>query len=231
MARASPSSPGSASPASITPSPSCPTDGPGIYYSRADSGGVVSAISDDGLSFTPEAGVRLASRPGERPIHPDIVRVGGGWRLYYDADASQPGDAAPQWLGIRSAFSEDGLSFRRERGWRITTRTAGLENASLVWSPFAERRGRKTDLLFAVETNRDPERLAGIWRARSKDSSKFKARPGPELGVDPAVEPTPGPGGLSGLPQDPFVIRVPGGQRLFYWAARAGSYTAFKPRS
>jgi hypothetical protein len=201
-----------------------------IYYSTATSEGVVSAVSENGLDFTPEPGVRLPSKPRERPIHLDVIRAGSGWRMYYDADASEPGEMAPDWRGIRSAYSPDGLSWQRERGWRIDEKTSGLRSASLVWSPFAERRGGKVDLLFSVETSRRPEALAGIWRARSKNGRAFDVVRGPELGVDPRVKrPEPGPGGLSGLPQDPFVIRVEDGQRLFYWEAREGNFSAFKP--
>ena len=200
-----------------------------IYYSTATSGGVVSAVSEDGLEFTPEPGTRLGDKPRERPIHLSVIRAGSGWRMYYDADASQPGEMAPDWRGIRSAYSPDGLDWRRERGWRITKKADGLRAASLVWSPFAERRGGKLDLLFTVETSRRPKALAGIWRARSKNGRKFEVVRGPELGLDPQVKnPRPGPGGLSGLPQDPFAISVEGGRRLFYWEARKGNFSAFE---
>lgn len=201
-----------------------------IYYSTADSGGVISAVSEDGLNFTPEPGLRLAAKPGERPIHLHVVEVEGGWRMYYDADASSPGEAVPDWRGIRSAFSPDGLEWQRERGFRIRAGMKRLRSASLVWSPFAEQRRGRTKLYFAVETDKKPKKKAGIYRAVSKNGRKFKvARGGPELGVDPRVRnPTPTPGGLSGQPQDPFIIRAEGEQRLFYWQARAGNFSAVR---
>lgn len=50
--------------------------------------------------------------------------------------------------------------------------------------------------------------------------------------MDPEVtDPTYGVGGMLGLPQDPNVIEVTGGKRIFYWQAEQGTFSAFLPLS
>jgi hypothetical protein len=94
-----------------------------MYANGGQGSGVVSFISSDGLSFTPEPGQRL-SQPGESGAldcvssHPWVFAMDGGYRMYYQGDAlcAKGGDAHQ--FRVFSAFSKDGLSFARE-GVRI----------------------------------------------------------------------------------------------------------------
>lgn len=214
-----------------------------MYYSRSGpsdpddpSSGVLSALSSDGLTFEPDPGVRLRPGADGEPddagiIHPHVIEVrGGGYRMYYDADAgARPGnDDAPNWKGIRSATSSDGLEWSKDRGFRIRKGMQGLSWADLVWSPFAQRRGKRTIIYFGAETDENPRRRAGIYRATSLDGLAFTVEER-ELGIDPDVErPEQGPGGMTGLPQDPFIIQVGSGERLFFWQAQEGTFSAFR---
>lgn len=204
-----------------------------MYYvsnDPADEGAILSATSTDGLTWTPEDGVRLRhGRPraldSDGLIHLNVVSLpGGGYRMYYDAVG--PGDV--NWRGIVSATSADGLTWTKDDGVRIKAGRDPIEFAGMVWSPFAETYAGGYKLYFCVETDPDiAKRRAGIYVATSSDGLKFTVR-GRVLGMDPdvtryrQVE-----GGMRGMPQDPFVIPVTGGKRLFYWQARDGTFSAF----
>ena len=92
-----------------------------VYYSNPD--GIFSGISEDGLNFTKENGVRLSGTgiPGdpECQVHgATVVRLDdGSYRMYYVADngGGGPGYGIHR---IYSAISSDGLNFTRE-GVRI----------------------------------------------------------------------------------------------------------------
>ncbi len=196
---------------------------------------VYSALSDDGLAFAEEPGVRLsaggaAARDAAAIIHPHVIALrGGGYRMYYDADAGSSGQA-PNWRGIMSARSADGLNWVKEAGTRIRAGSGHLGFADLVWSPFAQRSGSGYRLYFSVETDRQPARRAGVYRASSRDGLHFTVAARPEFGLSPSVgsNPRTGPGGMEGLPQDTFIIVSDAGQRLFYWEARRGTLSALR---
>jgi hypothetical protein len=89
-----------------------------LYYQTAIGGdpvttGIFSAISPDGIHFTPEPGHRGSHwGPG---LH--IERVpDGSWRLYYVQPSPSPPFLAD---GIASAIGTDGLSFTDEPGLRL----------------------------------------------------------------------------------------------------------------
>jgi len=75
--------------------------------------GIESAISEDGVSFTDELGIRLLHDPdveGANIRHPCIVSLPeGGFRMYYDTDAE-----GGSFIRIWSAYSSDGINFTRE---------------------------------------------------------------------------------------------------------------------
>lgn len=208
-----------------------------LYYVSTDpaDGGVVrSAISDDGLGFTKEKGTRLRPGAAGRPddsgvIHMDVLALpGGGFRMYYDAVGSV-GDA-PDWRGIRSAFSADGLDWQKDPGFRVKAGKDPIPFADMVWSPYAERKSGTTKLFFSLETDRRPADRAGVYVAISSDGLTFSVKADhPVLGLDPAVgsDPGYGAGGMLGLPQDPAIVDVDGGRRLFYWQAEEGTFSAF----
>jgi hypothetical protein len=83
---------------------------------------VVSAVSDDGLTFGMEPGIRVAQ---DRPLEayslyaPEIVRLGDGtYRMYYAAWVSAPDVPAgsPYHGRILSAVSADGLRWVKDPG-------------------------------------------------------------------------------------------------------------------
>jgi hypothetical protein len=95
--------------------------GPGKPFADCQ-GYILSAVSQDGLAFTPEPGIRVAPQPGLghlslRALAPSVVAVPGGWRMYFEArgPAERP-------TVICSALSEDQLAWRLEAGIRLAAR-------------------------------------------------------------------------------------------------------------
>jgi hypothetical protein len=84
-----------------------------LYY--CGRGGIISAVSSDGLYFVEESGVRIASpRPGTIACDPTLVDLPeGGMRMYYKLASGQggPGQSIHK---IHSATSYDGLKFDLE---------------------------------------------------------------------------------------------------------------------
>lgn len=200
-----------------------------LYYTDTSSGDFVSAISSDGTTFEPEDGVRLStSQEGEKIVHPHIVAVPtGGYRLYYDQELEN--DQVGFGRNILSLFSEDGLSWTREKGIRIGKKIAGfskLRKPGLIFSPFAMYRNGKVQIYFTAE-NDNKQKKSGVWIAQSKNGKKFTVL-SKALGIDPAVsDPSAGPGGLTGNPQDTFIINTStGSKRMFIWQAQEGIYSA-----
>ncbi len=195
-----------------------------IYYSTGSSGGVISAISSDGLNFTTEAGIRVPLGAAGEPdagaiIHPVIIALadGSGFRIYYDADAGGTGDTN-DWKGIRSAFSADGLNFTKDEGFRVSEST-NLKFASLVWSPFIEY-DADDELYKLYVSNEGSASKQGVILATSTDGLDFSVIKKPIVKRDKRLGPnSPGVGGLPGLPQDVFIINVDEGKRMFYWSA------------
>ena len=93
--------------------------GPARPY-RACQGYILSAISDDGLNFTPEEGIRLAPRPdvpamSRRVLAPTVTRLADGrWRMYYESRG-----VAARPTVIASATSADLLTWDVEEGTRL----------------------------------------------------------------------------------------------------------------
>jgi hypothetical protein len=88
-------------------------DGRIRLYAYAQGIGIVSAVSDNGLTFTEEPGVRI---PGIEAGQPRVWRLPDGrWRLYVS-----------KMMEIASFTSEDGLIFTKDSGNRLTAEAAGL---------------------------------------------------------------------------------------------------------
>ena len=93
--------------------------GPAKPYSMCQ-GYILSAFSEDGVSFEPEPGIRMAPQPelahmALRVIAPTISRCADGrWRMYFESrgDATEP-------MVICSAISEDMLDWQHEPGIRL----------------------------------------------------------------------------------------------------------------
>ena len=155
-------------------------------------GCILSAVSDDGLTFEVEPGIRVAPDPGRpelslRALAPSVTPIDGGWRMYFEgrgpadrptviasavsADLLQwqiePGlrmagsercgaprflplggpscgegagrlvhfrtdDGPPRRSAVYSAITEDGLSFTREEGVRMSSRTGDLDSSGIT---------------------------------------------------------------------------------------------------
>lgn len=87
--------------------------------------GHLSAISDDGITFALEEGIRLQNDEWWGPHVKARILDDGRLRIYKGAT---PGDPAN--TGIVSYISEDWLTFVKEDGFRITPSDAGMERLS-----------------------------------------------------------------------------------------------------
>lgn len=93
--------------------------GPGKPFADCQ-GYILSAVSDDGLRFTSEPGIRVAPQPvlphmSLRVLAPSVVALPDGrWRMYFEARG--PADIA---TSICSAVSEDQLFWTLEPGVRL----------------------------------------------------------------------------------------------------------------
>ncbi|HSO35893.1 MAG TPA: hypothetical protein VLT33_25360, partial [Labilithrix sp.] len=86
-------------------------------------GRILSAWSEDGVTFRKEPGVRIDNGEGAeaRALSPcAVARTEGGYRLYFEAARNIRGDGSV----ILSARSEDGLAFEREPGIRVRSEGA-----------------------------------------------------------------------------------------------------------
>lgn len=93
--------------------------------------GIDSYISEDGINFTKEAGLRLSGTgkngdPHCSISHPWVIPVSQGYRMYYQANAvcDWQGDAMAKGepeFKIMSAFSKNGLDFTHDSGFRVDT--------------------------------------------------------------------------------------------------------------
>jgi len=156
-------------------------EGVRLYY--CSEGGILSAVSEDGLSFKKEPGTRLSASPGEESIvcDPTITEINGGFRMYYKG-ADGPGGPGESVHRIFSAISEDGLSWKKE-GVRIDS----LKTPDKGWAsvPEAVKLPDGRIRLYYVSD----EGPHGIATAVSRDGLSFDREPGiilPDL-VDPSV--------------------------------------------
>ena len=83
---------------------------------------IISAISDDGLDFEMESGIRIAQESVVESFSvyaPEVLRLGtGGYRMYYAGWVSAPEVVAGSKFHGRifSAFSQDGLAWTKDPG-------------------------------------------------------------------------------------------------------------------
>ena len=110
-----------------------------LYFYSIEKGGYISAVSEDGINFKVENGIRITAGKGsfsaiKNIVHPDVIRVDNGYRMFFDGvyDArkcEQFKFHMPEVGGecelryeenerclalIHSAFSEDGLNWTYE---------------------------------------------------------------------------------------------------------------------
>jgi len=156
-----------------------------LYYGGP--GGILSAISDDGLNFTKESGIRIPSGSADSPemivSDPTLVRLKDGKvRMYYKGatGGGGPGQAVHS---VFSAISTDGLSFEKE-GIRVDSRQTPDGGWASVPEAILLPDGRVR--IYYVSDGADVGH--GVVSAISEDGLSF-TREGPVLQgfVDPAV--------------------------------------------
>ncbi|MBN9348007.1 MAG: hypothetical protein J0I48_17705 [Devosia sp.] len=156
--------------------------GPGRPF-RACQGYILSAVSEDGLAFTVEEGIRVAPDPALaqmslRVLAPSVAALpGGGWRMYFEARGTATLPTA-----IMSAVSDDQLNWRVEAGLRMTAPGG-------VGAPRFLRSAGEGGRLFCFESvyaGGDPSGGARLGTqvisAVSADGSTFMREPGLRLG-------------------------------------------------
>lgn len=155
--------------------------GPGRPYPECQ-GYILSAVSDDGLDFSIEPGIRLAPDPSVdhmslRLLAPSIVQLADGrWRMYVEARGT-----SQQPPVITSAISDDLLQWRHEPGVRLRT-SGGLGGPRLTQLPDGRCR------LLACADDYGPAGRSGGQRSGkhiisglSEDGLEFVAEPGQRI--------------------------------------------------
>ena len=145
-------------------------------------GYLLSAVSDDGIIFYPEPGIRLAPRPelpqmSLRVLSPTITSIAdGGWRMYFESRG-----AADHPTVIGSAVSSDLLSWELEDGIRLQD-PGGVGGPR--YRPLPDGRGR----LYCFRSEFGPGGLASGQRVSSSivsaitfDGLNFEFEPGYRL--------------------------------------------------
>ena len=198
-----------------------------IYYTDFETGDLLSKISDDGLDFTDEEGIRLSASE-EGIVHPSVITLSDGtYRMYFDVKISENSNKGPGFgQKMKSASSTDGLAWTLDNGVRIKLRQRGLpSSADMVFSPFAiyDEESGKFKLYMTVEDNKKKKK-SGVYLATSKNGLRFEILPKAVLGIDPEVSnPASSEYGLTGNPQDVFIITTSDGSKLMYvWQAEQG---------
>ncbi|MBI2105309.1 exo-alpha-sialidase [Candidatus Woesearchaeota archaeon] len=155
-----------------------------LYY--CNSKGILSAISNDGLSFTKEQGVRVSLGEGFESYvcDPTIVDLQDGrMRMYYKgADSQNPGPGQSIHK-IYSAVSSDGLTFQKE-GLRIDSETNGDNGWASVPDAIVLPDGR-VRIYYVTAAAMEH----GIGSAISSDGLNFVKESGLRISnlVDPAL--------------------------------------------
>ena len=155
-----------------------------LYY--CSSKGILSAISNDGLTFTKEQGVRILPGTGFefQVCDPTIVDLPGEkMRMYYKGANSMNPGPGQSIHKIFSAISSDGLTFQKE-GLRIDSETSGDNGWASVPDAIALPDGR-VRIYYVTASGMQH----GVGSAISSDGLDFVKEAGirvPNL-VDPAL--------------------------------------------
>jgi len=181
-------------------------DGRIRLYMFGQGRGIVSAVSTgpDGLSFIPEAGVRL---PDGRGMPRAVVLPDGRIRLFHTS-----GD------GIKSAVSPDGLTFVEEAGFRISKEQAGFVGTTVSATSgatvisLADGRYR----MYFSDLPRPGDAPGGhlVKSAVSTDMLTWTMEAGVRLG--------PGAPVLSASAEHPFALPNPDGSVTLYYGKFSG---------
>jgi hypothetical protein len=176
---------------------------------------IKSALSTDGLTFTPEGGSRLTYTAAGYETNglrdPRIVTLqDGSYRMYYRVGGSPP--------VLLSAVSADGLTWTRESGVRFDwSEVCPPELGGTHW-PLIDSNGTFHLIVVAVKCTGNYENpKPGIWDATSTTGLSFT------LGASQIVEGyyraetyTGNPGDPSVIAQDPAAVLTPSGLRMYF---------------
>ena len=160
---------------------------------------ILSAVSTDGATWVPEAGVRLSPKDGGagefRVVSPEVVPIPGGGgrlRMYFECCPGTQGGGST----IRSAVSDDGLDWHLEPGERLDSRSFN--------SPRLLHLDDGTCRLYCSDRN------GGIASALSDDGGlTFRMEPGKRIERELPYE--------AATAFAPEVLRIEsGGYRMYY---------------
>ncbi len=102
-----------------------------MYWNDSPDGGVASAVSEDGLNFEAEEGLRMETLNDGiecKASHPWVVAMDDGYRMYFQSEYDC--DSGGDWFRTKTAFSEDGLNFVREGVLMEASEENGLERTA-----------------------------------------------------------------------------------------------------
>lgn len=158
-----------------------------LYYCGA--GGILSAVSADGLNFEKESGVRISPVDGSGNAESmvcDATVIDLPYdkiRMYYKG-ANGPGGPGQALHKIFSAISSDGLNLQKE-GLRIDSE----KTEDRGWSSVPEAIKLPDGRVRIYYVSGDFEALGGIMSAVSQDGMNFQKEAGARVKtmVDPAV--------------------------------------------
>ncbi len=164
-----------------------------MYSNALGFAGIESYISDDGLNFTKESGLRLTGTgktgdPNCSVSHPWVVPDSQGYRLYYQANAvcNWQGDnqakSEPEFR-IMSASSIDGLTFTHDEGIRVdrSAELVQVAHGRIIKLP-------NGTLRMYFSANSRPRSASDIMGASSQDGMTWTLDA--ELTVKTAHDPT-----------------------------------------
>lgn len=197
---------------------------------------IASAVSSDGLSFQQESGYRL-TQGGEGAYdsagvkHPTVIRLeNGAYRMYYDGEVPHPENPEQTIARILSAYSEDAITWEKEAGIRIDVEEEDEEGGMVrAWSSHILFEDGIYSLYFTAAFP-PPLWRNGIYVATSTDGLTFSVHGEPVVHRDKALgdDPTRIGHDLIGAPEDPCVVRMPDGLRVYYWIVEQGILSAIK---
>ena len=138
-------------------------------------GRILSAWSDDGVTFRKEPGVRIdnGENAEARALSPCVVPCSrGGFRMYFEASRAADGEGSV----ILSAQSEDGLTFDREPGVRV--RSDGARVGSPRALPLEDDSVRLYFHRYPEPIEERLDRGNHVLSALSRDGLSFEPEPG-----------------------------------------------------
>ena len=165
-----------------------------VNFGQFGIGSIRSAISQDGIHFTAEPGIRVCEDTGGCGQTRVVPLPGGGWRLFFTS-----------FNGIASATSSDGMTFVRDPGTRITVAQAGISPPQFmtVGSVIGLATGGYRMYFSSSWALAGPPPPDRILSATSADMLTWTMDPGVRVGPD---SPT-----LPGSGAHPFALANPDG--------------------